>query len=87
VVHHGHTVPGADISEAIYSATARGVLLTDLAWYARLCGFRTKVRTGTFAELVGALARGLPPIVMLDLASPASTIRTSPRSPAGAPTG
>ncbi len=64
---HGEPVPEVEISRAIYSPTARGVLLTDLAWYARARGFRTEVRTGTLRELQAALTAGHPPIVLLDL--------------------
>lgn len=64
---HGVAVSEAIIGDAIYSPTARGVLLTDLAWFARQHGFRAELRTGTLADLQVALDRGLPPIVLLDL--------------------
>jgi len=64
---HGTPVPEADISRAIYSPTAHGVLLTDLAWYARSRGYRTQLRTGTPEDLRQAVAGGQPPIVLLDL--------------------
>lgn len=67
LAYHGRPVAEADIARAIYSPTAHGALLTDLAWYARSLGFRTEVRTGTAADLKQALAQGLPPIVLLDL--------------------
>ncbi len=67
LAHHGTSVPEMEISRTIFSPTARGVLLTDLAWYARLRGFRTEVRTGSLPDLEAALSRGLPPIVLLDL--------------------
>jgi len=64
---HGAAVPEETISQAIYSPTARGVLLTDLAWYARGQGFQTAVRTGTLADLREAVHGSQPPIVLLDL--------------------
>ncbi|AOS44436.1 hypothetical protein Verru16b_01498 [Lacunisphaera limnophila] len=64
---HGTVVPEETISTAIYSPTARGVLLMDLAWYARSRGFKTELRTGTPADLQQAVAAGQPPIVLLDL--------------------
>lgn len=64
---HGTPVPETTIAGVIYSPTAHGVLLTDLAWYARSLGFLTEVRTGTPADLQKALAGGQPPIVLLDL--------------------
>ncbi len=64
---HGTAIPEKTISEAIYSPTARGVLLTDLAWYARSQGYRTELRTGTPEDLQKAVAAGQPPIVLLDL--------------------
>lgn len=67
LAYHGTPVPEATIASAIYSPTAHGVLLTDLAWYSRGLGFRTEIRTGTSADLQKAIARGQPPIVLLDL--------------------
>lgn len=64
---HGVAAPEAEIAAKIYSPTARGVLLTDMAWFARSREFRTDVRTGSMAELRDALAAGRPPIVLLDL--------------------
>jgi len=64
---YGTVVPEKVISDAIYSPTARGALLTDLAWYAREKGFQTAVRTGTLEDLQRAVDSGNPPIVLLDL--------------------
>lgn len=64
---YGTVVPEQTISDAIYSPTARGVLLTDMAWFARGQGYVTSVRTGTLEDLQQALAAGHPPIVLLDL--------------------
>ena len=64
---YGTAVDEDDIARAIYSATARGVLLTDLAWYARSHGFATELRTGTLVDLHQAVRAGTPPIVLLDL--------------------
>lgn len=64
---HGDPLPEAAITVAIYSPTARGVLLTDLAGFARGRGFLTLVRTGTLADLERAVAGRQPPIVLLDL--------------------
>lgn len=64
---HGSPVAEETISAAIYSPTARGVLITDLAWYARSQGFQTEVRTGSLSDLQAAVAGRQPPIVLLDL--------------------
>lgn len=64
---YGTEVEEETISAAIYSPTARGVLITDLARYARSRGFVTEIRTGTLADLEEAVAGGNPPIVLLDL--------------------
>lgn len=64
---YGTAVDEATIARAIYSASARGVLLTDLAWYARSRGFATELRTGTLQDLQQAVQAGTPPIVLLDL--------------------
>lgn len=64
---YGTTVDEAAIARAIYSPSAHGVLLTDLAWYARSRGFLTEVRTGTLSDLQRAVQAGMPPIVLLDL--------------------
>ncbi len=67
LAYHGANVPESDITETIYSPTAHGALLTDLAWYARRLGFQTEVRTGTLADLQNAVAGRQPPIVLLNL--------------------
>lgn len=67
LAYHGTVVPEGTISGVIYSPTARGVLLTDLAWYARSRGFNTHLATGTAEDLQAAIAGGRPPIVLLDL--------------------
>ncbi len=64
---HGKPIREEAISQAIYSPTAHGVLVTDLAWYARAQGFQTVVATGTMDDLRQALAARQPPIVLLDL--------------------
>lgn len=64
---HGKPVPEAAIAATIYSPSAHGVLLTDLAWYARQAGLKTELRTGTMDDLQAALAIGTPPIVLLDV--------------------
>lgn len=64
---YGTPAQEAAIAQAVYSPTARGVLLTDLAWYARSRGYVTEVRTGTLPDLHQALQSGQPPIVLLDL--------------------
>ena len=65
--YHGAAVPEVRIAEAIYSPTARGVLLTDLAWYAREQGFQAEAEQGTRQDLQQAIDLGRPPIVLLDL--------------------
>ncbi|MFZ9994916.1 MAG: hypothetical protein ACO3OV_09445, partial [Steroidobacteraceae bacterium] len=64
---HGIPVREQVITDAIYSPTARGVLLTDMAWFARGQGFATAVLTGTLDDLQRAVFTGQPPIVLLDL--------------------
>lgn len=64
---HGVEVSEETISEAIYSPTARGVLLADLSRYAREMGFRAEMRTGTLEDLRRAVEEKTPPIVLLDL--------------------
>ncbi len=63
---HGAPVPEDVIASAMYSPTARGVLLTDLAWFAREQGFEAIVRTGSVEDLKQAVDDRLPPIVLLD---------------------
>jgi predicted double-glycine peptidase len=63
----GDPVPEAAITAVTFSPTARGVLLTDLAAFARQRGFQTLVRTGTVDDLARAVAERQPPIVLLDL--------------------
>lgn len=67
LAYHGVPVAESAIAAAIYSPTARGVLLTDLAWFARQKGLRADVRTGTEADLRRELAAGRPPVVLLDV--------------------
>jgi len=64
---HGASVPEKTISTAIYSPTARGVLISDLAWFAREQGFHAEVQTGSIDDLRRAMAERHPPIVLLDL--------------------
>jgi len=64
---HGKPVSESTITEAIYSPTAGGVLISDLAWYAREVGFRTEIRNGTLEDLIDHIDQAQPPIVLLDL--------------------
>ena len=63
---HGKPVTEEVISKAIYSPTANGVLLHDMAWFAREQGFHVELRTGNVKDLKGLVDVRLPPIVMLD---------------------
>ena len=63
---HGEPVPEKVIAEAIYSPTAQGALLSDMAWFARQQGFHADLRTGSVDDLQQALDQQLPPIVLLD---------------------
>ena len=63
---HGKDVPEEIIAQAIYSPTAQGVLLHDMAWFAREQGFQADVRTGAVHDLKQAVDERLPPIVLLD---------------------
>ncbi|MCC5843365.1 MAG: hypothetical protein JJU05_03850 [Verrucomicrobia bacterium] len=67
LIFHGVDLPEETISARIFSPTARGVLITDLARVAREHGFSADMRTGTLADLEETVNRGLPPIVLLDL--------------------
>lgn len=64
---HGVPVPEETISLSIYSPTARGVLLMDMARFAREQGFAAATRTGTHEDLLRAVEDRNPPIVLLDL--------------------
>lgn len=64
---HGVRVPEDEISRAIFSPTARGVLLQDQARFARGRGFGTAIGQGTLDDLRRTVANRLPPIVLLDL--------------------
>ncbi len=63
---HDVPVPEDVIAKAIYSPTAQGVLLHDMAWFARQQGFAADVLTGGVADLQQAVDARLPPIVLLD---------------------
>ena len=63
---HGEFVPETVIAAAIYSPTAQGVLLSDMAWFARTKGFQADLRTGRVEDLERAVEERLPPIVLLD---------------------
>lgn len=63
---HGEPVPEKVIAEAIYSPTAQGVLLSDIAWFARQQGFQADLRIGSVDDLRQAVEQRLPPIVLLD---------------------
>ncbi len=64
---HGASVDEEKIADAIYSPTARGVLIHDMAWYARDLGFDAKLQTGKIEDLKSYVDKGQPPIVLLDL--------------------
>jgi len=63
---HGKPVPEDVIAKAIYSPTAKGVLLHDMARFAREHGFQADMRTGSVNDLKQAVAERQPPIVLLD---------------------
>ncbi len=63
---HGKPVPAKVIAEAIYSPTAQGVLLSDMAWFARKQGFQAEMRTGSVDDLKQTVENRLPSIVLLD---------------------
>ena len=63
---HGEPVPEKVIADAIYSPTAQGVLLSDMAWFAREQGFQAELRTGSVDDLKQAVKNRRPPIVLLD---------------------
>ncbi len=63
---HGKPVPENTIKDAIYSPTAQGVLLSDMAWFVREQGFQADVRVGSVDDLRQAVENRLPPIVLLD---------------------
>ena len=63
---HGKDVAEEIIAQAIYSPTAQGVLLHDMAWFAREQGFQAELRTGNVQDLKQVVDERLPPIVLLD---------------------
>ncbi len=67
LAYQGKPVPEENISAEIYSPTAHGTLLSDMAWYAQQQGLQAKVQQGTLEDLKDATLAGNPPIVLLDL--------------------
>ena len=65
--HGNEDFPEERISELIFSPTARGVLITDLARIGREAGFETRITFSSMEDLRQAVEQGLPPIVLLDL--------------------
>ncbi len=65
--HGNEDFPEARISELIFSPTARGVLITDLARIGREAGFESRITYSTMEDLHQAVDQRLPPIVLLDL--------------------
>ena len=63
---HGKHLSEEIIAQAIYSPSAQGVLLHDMAWFAREQGFQADVRSGNVQDLKQAIDERLPPIVLLD---------------------
>jgi predicted double-glycine peptidase len=63
---HGDPVSETVIAGAIYSPSAQGVLLSDMAGFARQQGFRAEVLSGSMDDLKQAVGKQLPPIVLLD---------------------
>lgn len=63
---HGTSVPEDVISKAIYSPTANGVILHDMAWFARKQGFRADLHSGSVNDLKRSVDERQPPIVLLD---------------------
>lgn len=64
---YGSTINEETISKSIYSPTAKGVLLHDLAWYARAQGYQAELRSGNLYDLKQLVEDQQPPIVLLDL--------------------
>lgn len=64
---HGSTVTEQDIADAIYSESARGTLLADMAWFAREHGFAARLFPGSLDDLRSAVEAGQPAVVLLDL--------------------
>jgi predicted double-glycine peptidase len=64
---HGVDLPEDQIAAQIFSPSARGVLITDLARVAREQGLVSRVQSGTMTELKQSIESGNPPIVLLDL--------------------
>lgn len=65
--HGNEKFSEARISELIFSPTARGVLITDLARIGREAGFEAQITFSSMEDLRQAIGQGLPPIVLLDL--------------------
>jgi predicted double-glycine peptidase len=64
---HGSDVGEPAVADAIYSESARGTLLADMAWFAREHGFEARLFPGDLGDLRKAVEDGLPRVVLLDL--------------------
>lgn len=62
---HGHDADPKELRDSIYSPTAEGTLLTDLAFEARNRGFQTRIFSASPMDIADAVNSGIPPIVQL----------------------
>jgi len=65
--YYGDDVGPDEIAEAIYRERIRGTVSLDMVLYARKRGFASKWYQGNTDDIIGAVDRGNPVIVMIDL--------------------
>jgi len=65
--YYGDNVDPDEIAEAIYRENIRGTVSLDMVLYARKRGFASKWYNGDTDELMRAVDRGNPVIVMIDI--------------------
>ncbi|MGD8371594.1 MAG: C39 family peptidase [Syntrophobacterales bacterium] len=65
--YYGDTVSPDDVAETVYRQNIRGTVSLDMVLYARQRGFASKWYEGSTDDIVRAVDRGSPLIVMIDL--------------------
>ena len=56
-----------EVAAAIFSASARSTLTTDMAWFAREKGFEANSTSGSLDAIRGLIEKGQPVILFVDL--------------------
>jgi ABC-type bacteriocin/lantibiotic exporter with double-glycine peptidase domain len=64
--YYGDTVTPDEIAEAIYRQNIRGTVSIDMFLYARQRGFASQWYNGSMDDIVRAVDRGSPLVVMID---------------------